>query len=345
MKKIKIKGSTGISRIVIGESLRNLSAYVPQGRAVVITDTTVDGLYGAQFQELPAIVIGTGERVKQLVTLEKIYRAFIDHGVDRDTFVIGIGGGVVCDVTGFAASTFMRGVPFGFVATTLLAQVDAGVGGKNGVNFGGFKNMIGVFNQPAFVLCDPSVLRTLSRADVANGMAEVVKHALIADPEAFEFIETHAADILDLKSGIIEKAIGDAVRIKAAVVREDELEKGERRKLNFGHTFGHAVEAMTALPHGEAVSIGMVAAVSVSVARGLIKEQQAKRIITLLERLGLPTKMAVRPADIVEMLRRDKKRSGRSIHFILLNAIGEAIVEKMPLAEIERLCLKNPDPL
>ena len=345
MKTIEINTSTGLSRIAIGETLRNLSVYVPQGRAVIITDTTVAGLYGEQFPELPTIVIGTGERVKQLETLETIYRAFIDHEVDRDTFVIGIGGGVVCDVAGFAASTFMRGVPFGFVATTLLAQVDASVGGKNGVNFAGFKNMIGVFKQPVFVLCDPSVLRTLSRPDIANGTAELVKHALIADSEAFEFIETHAADILGLKAGIIEKAIDDAVRIKAAVVREDELEKGERRKLNFGHTLGHAVESMTALPHGEAVSIGMAAAVSVSIARGVLKEQEAKRIITLLERLGLPTKMPARPADLVEMLRRDKKRSGRSIHFILLKAIGEAIVEKMPLAEIERRCLKNPDML
>jgi 3-dehydroquinate synthase len=343
MRTIEINGRTGNSRILIGESLQRLPAYISRGRAAIITDTTVAGIYGDLFPKLPMIVIGTGERAKQLGTLEKVYRAFIDHEVDRDTFIVGIGGGIVCDVTGFAASTFMRGLPFGFVPTTLLAQVDASVGGKNGVNFEGFKNMIGVFNQPEFVLCDPSVLKTLGRPDIANGMAEVVKHALIADREAFDFIETHVDDILSLESGIIEKLIGDAVDIKAAVVRKDELEKGERRKLNFGHTLGHAVESMTGRPHGEAVSIGMSAAVALSVDRGLIKATEANRIGTLLERLGLPTEMPAGSADLVDILRRDKKRSGRSIHVILLKAIGEAVVEKLALAEIERICLKKPD--
>jgi 3-dehydroquinate synthase len=343
MRTIRISGRTGNCRILIGESFQRLPAYIPRGRAAIITDTTVAGIYGDLFPELPTIVIGTGEKVKQIGTLEKIYRAFIDHEVDRDTFVVGIGGGIVCDVTGFAASTFMRGISFGFVATTLLAQVDASVGGKNGVNFDGVKNMIGVFNQPEFVLCDPSVLRTLDRPDLANGMAEVVKHALIADPEAFEFIEAHTTEILRLETGIIEKVIGDAVRIKAGVVRRDEREKGERRKLNFGHTLGHAVESLTGRPHGEAVSIGMAAAVSLSLGRGLIKAAEANRIVTLLENLGLPTEMPARSANLVELLRRDKKRSGRSIHFILLKAIGEAVVEKLPLAEIERICRKTID--
>jgi 3-dehydroquinate synthase len=322
----------------VGESLDNLHQYIPDGQALIITDTTVAELYGNRFPQLPTIVIGTGEKAKRLETVVRIYREFIDHEVDRDTFVIGIGGGIVCDITGFAASTFMRGLSFGFVATTLLAQVDASVGGKNGVNFDGFKNMVGLFNQPEFVICDPAVLKTLSRADVANGLAEVVKHALIADKSAFEFIEANAAEILELSPGVIENLIHDAVRIKADIVERDELEKGERRKLNFGHTLGHAVESVTGMPHGEAVSVGMAAAAALSEKRGLITGDDAKRIVGLLESLGLPTVTTSDPKDLIAKLHKDKKRSGQVIHFILLKAIGMAVVEKIPLVEIERIC-------
>ena len=341
MQTLKIDGGTGRSRILIGESLDNLSHYLPDGEAVIITDQTVAELYGDRFPQLPTIVIGTGEKVKRLETVIQIYHEFIDHGVDRETFIVGIGGGIVCDITGFAASTFMRGLSFGFAATTLLAQADASVGGKNGVNFEGFKNMVGVFNQPEFVLCDPGVLKTLSRAEVANGLAEVIKHALIADRNAFEFIETNAADILELNTGVIENLIHDTVRIKADIVTLDELEKGERRKLNFGHTIGHAVEAVTGLPHGEAVSVGMAAAVALSQKRGLITSDDTKRIVDVIEMLGLPTAITSDPEDLIEKLRKDKKRSGHMIYYVLLKAIGEAGVEKLPLVEIERICQTN----
>ena len=341
MQTLEINGGTGKSRILVGESLDNLSHYIPDSNAVIITDETVAELYGDRFPQLPTTVIGTGEEVKRLETVIQIYREFIDHEVDRNTFIVGIGGGIVCDITGFAASTFMRGLSFGFVATTLLAQADASVGGKNGVNFEGFKNMVGVFNQPEFVLCDPGVLKTLSRAEVANGLAEVVKHALIADRNAFEFIETNAVDILELNPGVIDNLIRDTVRIKADIVTQDELEKGERRKLNFGHTLGHAVEAVTGLPHGEAVSVGMAAAAALSEKRGLITGDVTERIVNLIERLGLPTAITSDPDDLIAKLRKDKKRSGRMIHFILLETIGRAVVQKLPLVEIEQICQTN----
>ena len=341
MQTILIKGSTGKSRILVGESLDNLHQYIPGGKAVIITDTTVLDLYGDRFPKLPTIVIGTGEGVKQLDTISRIYREFINHEVDRDTFVIGIGGGVVCDITGFTASTFMRGISFGFAATTLLAQADASVGGKNGVNFDGFKNMVGVFNHPEFVLCDPAVLKTLSGSDVVNGLAEVVKHSLIADREAFAFIESNTAEIIGLDADVIENLIHDTVRIKAIIVETDERETGERRKLNFGHTLGHAVESVAGLAHGEAVSIGMVAAVSLSEERGYIEGDTKERIIRLLQDLGLPTKITLEPEKLITKLRRDKKRSGQMIHFVLLKAIGKAMVEKIPLEEIEAICRTN----
>ena len=341
MHKIDIKGATGTSEIVIGEPLQNLAEYLPADRAVIITDTTVDELYGARFPMFPKVVIGKGEPVKQLETVARIYREFVDLGIDRDTSVVGIGGGIVCDVTGFVASTYMRGLSFGFAPTTLLAQVDAAVGGKNGVNFGGFKNMIGTFNQPRFVVCDPSVLKTLSGADIANGLAEVVKHALIADRRAFEYLEDNAAGILRLEAGVIEKIICDSLGIKAGIVGQDELERGARRKLNFGHTLGHAVESVSGLAHGEAVSIGMAAAAALSVERGLIAAADAGRIAALLEKLGLPAAVSTDPDELIDKLRKDKKRSGPMIHFILLESIGRAVAQKLPLAEIEALCRKN----
>ena len=338
MRTIRINGLTGKSRILVGESLDNLHQYIPDGKAVIVTDTNVFDLFGDRFPALPRIVIGTGEAVKQLETVVQIYREFIKYEVDRDTFVVGIGGGIVCDITGFAASTFMRGISCGFAATTLLAQADASVGGKNGVNLDGFKNMVGVFSQPEFVLCDPAVLKTLSRSDVANGLAEVVKHSLIADRDAFEFIEANADEIIELDPGVIQNLIYDTVRIKANIVEMDERETGERRKLNFGHTLGHAVESATGLAHGEAVSIGMVAAVSLSEKRGLITADTKKRIIGLLQGLGLPTSTTAEPGALFKNLRQDKKRSGQMIHFVLLKDIGTAVVEKIPLEEIEPIC-------
>lgn len=338
MKTIQIDGRTGKSRIIVGESLDNLHRYMPDGRAVIITDATVAALYRDRFPSLPTVVIGTGEAIKRLETVVQIFREFIDYEVDRDTFIIGIGGGIVCDVTGFAASTFMRGLSFGFVPTTLLAQVDASVGGKNGVNFDGFKNMVGLFNQPGFVLCDPGVLQTLSRSDVANGLAEVVKHTLIADRKGFEYLEANVADILKLDPLVIGKIVFEAIQLKAGIVGIDELEHGRRRLLNFGHTLGHAVESVSGLPHGEAVSIGMAAVAAYSVERGYLQANEASRIVRLLEKLGLPTVAASNPDDLFEALRKDKKRTGDMIHFILLTAIGEAVVEKMPLEDIERIC-------
>lgn len=338
MQTIEIQGRTGESKILVGESLDDLHQYIPDGRAVIITDATVAALYRDRFPSLPTVVIGTGESIKRLETVAQIFREFIDFEIDRDTFVIGIGGGIVCDITGFAASTFMRGLSFGFVPTTLLAQVDASVGGKNGVNFDGFKNMVGLFNQPRFVLCDPGVLQTLSRSDVANGLAEVVKHTLIADRNAFEHLEANVDDILKLDPLVIEKIVFQAVHLKAGIVGIDELEHGQRRLLNFGHTLGHAVESIGGRPHGEAVSIGMAAAAAFSVERGYLQTDEANRIVSLLERLGLPTKTASNPDDLLAALRKDKKRTGDMIHFILLTAIGEAIIEKMPLEDIERIC-------
>ena len=186
----------GDSTLLIGESLQALSRYLPPGKTFIITDANVREAYGRLFPPAEVIEIGTGEGIKNLETVGSVYEALIRCEADRASFILGIGGGIVCDVTGYAASTYLRGLKFGFVASTLLAQVDAAVGGKNGVNFEGYKNLIGVFSQPDFVICDPVLLRTLPRKEVLSGMAEVVKHALIADADLFLYLEEKGPGLL-----------------------------------------------------------------------------------------------------------------------------------------------------
>lgn len=334
MKTIEIQGSSGTSTILIGERMANLPLYAPEERMVIVSDENVYRLYGHDFPKVPVIRIGTGEKNKTLEAVSLVFERLIDLEVDRAGFIVGIGGGLVCDLAGFVASTYLRGLPFGFLASTLLAQVDASVGGKNGVNFGGYKNMIGVFNQPRFVICDLELLDTLSNQDVGCGLAEIVKHAAIADPDMFSFLETKTDQILNLEASSIERLIYDSVIIKSSIVNQDEKEAGERRKLNFGHTFGHAVEKVTGVPHGQAVSQGMAVAADLSVKRGLLSVDEQRRIEGLLRQLDLPVRLQTRPDRLLEALGKDKKRQGDLIHFVLLKGIGQAVVEPIPLQEI-----------
>ena len=249
MKTFEIHGSTGDSFIHVGEILQNLGNYIPQENIVVITDKNVKQFYENEFPPNPAITIDIGEKIKNLDTVRDIYEKLVAVGADRSTFIVGIGGGIVCDIAGFVASTYLRGVRFGFVSSTLLSQVDASVGGKNGVNFKDYKNMIGVFNQPEFVICDLNLLNTLPEKEVLCGLAEIVKHAVIGDRHLFAYLEAHHQEALALDNDVIEKLVYDSIIIKSDIVNQDELEKGERRKLNFGHTFGHAFEKTTGVPH------------------------------------------------------------------------------------------------
>ena len=336
MRVIEIGGLSRRSAVFIGERMANLAQHLPPGRAVVITDANLLRLHREAFPPCPVLSIGCGESVKTLETVKSLYETLADLSVDRSTFILGVGGGVVCDVTGFVASTYLRGLRFGFVATTLLAQVDASVGGKNGVNLEGYKNLVGCFNQPEFVLCDLHLLDTLPESEVANGMAEIVKHALIADAGLFAFLEARTAEALALDPATIEKLIGDSVAIKAGVVARDEREAGERRKLNFGHTFGHALERVAGLSHGEAVSVGMAIAARLSVEMGRLPAAACERMLGLLRRLRLPVTAAADAGRVMDALRKDKKRKADRIHFVLLDDIGRAAVEEIEIRELER---------
>jgi len=335
VKTFKIQGKTGRSNIYVGERLENLSVYLPDTKVVIITDENVSRLYSGHFPDSDIIIIGIGEGVKTLDTAAEIYQKLIAIEADRSVFLVGVGGGIVCDITGFVASTYLRGVRFGNVATTLLAQVDASVGGKTGVNFMGYKNMVGVFNQPEFVLCDQTVLKTLPEKVLYSGFAEVIKHAAIADADYFSYLESNVENALAQDAEVLERVIYDSVKIKAGVVNRDETEQGERRKLNFGHTYGHAVEKTIGMSHGEAVSIGMMIASALSKSKGMLTKTDVDRIGNLLSKMNLPTAIDTNTDKIIDAMARDKKREGDQIHFVLLSEIGRAVIEQIPINEIE----------
>jgi len=335
VKVLEIHGNTGDSKILIGESLQNISKYIHADRALIITDTNVKHHYLKDFPAHEVIEIGTGEKIKNLDTVHFIYGKLLDLEADRSSFILGIGGGIVCDIAGFVASTYLRGIKFGFVPSTLLSQVDASVGGKNGVNFGGYKNMVGVFNQPEFVICDPSLLRTLPEKEISSGFAEIVKHGAIGDARLFCYLEEHHEKALNLDEEVIEKIVYDSLVIKSSIVESDEKEKGERRKLNFGHTLGHAIEKTTGVLHGQAISAGMVFASNISFKKGYLQEEDVKRIEELLKKLKLPTRFQLDRKKVFDALRKDKKRREDTIHFVLLHNIGNAFVEDISIKELE----------
>ena len=340
MKSIKIKSDTGDSIVMIGERLENLKSHLPVENPIIITDINVRDFWGAHFPKGPVITIGTGEEIKSFDTLNYIFDQLIALEADRSSFIVGIGGGIVCDIAGFVASTYMRGVRFGFVSTTLLSQVDASVGGKNGVNFRGYKNIVGVFKQPEFVICDLNVLRTLPREELHCGFAEIIKHGAIADENMFDYIEKQRNQALALDLSVVGKLIYDSVIIKSGIVNQDAREKGARRKLNFGHTFGHAIEKTLQIRHGEAVSAGMVLASELSVKRGYLQAPHATRICRLLEKYGLPVRLSYDASEVLTAIRMDKKRVGNCINFVLLRNIGRAFVDDVPIQELEALLRK-----
>lgn len=347
MQELIINSSIGTSKILVGESRLKVGNYLPKGKKLaIITDSNVRELYGNDFPEGEIIVIGQGESFKTIDTVYKIMDRLVELEFDRSSYILAIGGGIVCDVAGFVASIFMRGISFGFISSTLLSQVDASVGGKNGVNFEGFKNMVGCFNLPEFVICDMEMLKTLKRDEVLCGLGEIVKHGAIADEALFCFIEKNAEKVSQMDSATLQRFVYDSAVIKSKIVNQDAREKGERRKLNFGHTFGHAVEKVSKIPHGMAVSIGMVAAAELSVRKGLLQRTEADRLIALLRSLGMPIKLDIDKEAALGALKRDKKREGDILNFVLLTSIGNATVEEIHIndlkAIVDDLC-SNPE--
>ena len=346
MKKIDINLGSRISSVYIGETIRHIEKYAPPSNTVIITDTNLDFHYSEYFAPYRKIVISTGEGIKNLATVEKIALELVELGADRNTFILGVGGGIVSDIAGFAASVYMRGLKFGFVSTSLLSQVDASVGGKNGVNLQGLKNMLGLFNQPEFVICDHEMLSTLPDHEFINGIAELAKTACLDKEGLFEYVSGSRDKILARDNDAIHESVLRCVKFKASVVEEDEKESGIRRILNLGHTVGHGIEKVTGMDHGYAIAAGMGFICDLSSKMGLMSENEGREIKSLLEYFSLPSglKGIIRDDDIDGLIRAiagDKKKEGSSINFVLLRGAGNPLIKGIPLNEIENLIREN----
>lgn len=338
MKQITIESKhKSRSSVLIGESLGNLSSHLPDKNVILLVDENVERIYGRQLPHYPIVKVPCGEGIKVLSTVEHLADQLLALHADRSTFLVGVGGGITCDITGFLASIFMRGVRFNLVSTTLLSQLDASIGGKNGVNLHGYKNMLGVFNQPEFVICDPHMLATLPKREFAAGLAELVKAALITDKSLFKLIEERRHEITPQNTELLAELVYRGVEIKACIVRKDEREVGERRKLNLGHTFAHAIEKQGELSHGEAVSVGLTIAAGISRKLGLLTEGEELRIRQLLADLGLPTSTAIAKSMLLEAITKDKKKQGDGVHFILMTGIGKCEVRRLTFPELKEL--------
>ena len=312
----------------------HLRTLVDKQRGIIITDENVFGHHQKKFRGWKTIVIKPGEQYKTQSTVNSIIEQLIALEADRKSFLIGVGGGVVTDITGFVASIYMRGVSFGFLPTTLLAMVDASIGGKNGIDVGLYKNLLGLVRQPEFLLFDNRLLATLPEKEWVNGFAEIIKHACIRDAALFRELEKNDIGYYRKNKQALSKLIRKNVMIKSAVVQGDEFEKGERRLLNFGHTLGHAIENLYQVPHGHAVSIGMVVA-------GLLSEEyigfrDTGRMSALLEQYGLPTRLNFDAQKAFELIKMDKKREQRTLNYVLLERIGRGMVQALPIHEFEK---------
>ena len=334
MEKIAIHTPGFRSEILVGERWDAVSGLLPEKGVIIITDDNVSRLYGDKFPKIPVFSLSPGEESKKLEVIEYLAEQLLLAGIDRSGFVLAVGGGVVCDIAGFLASVYMRGIRCGYVSSTLLSQVDASTGGKNGVNLGGTKNIIGTIRQPEFVICDPEMLQTLPEHDYLSGLAELIKTAVIGDKELFDLIEKSFEKIMSRDTDLLAILVAKSVRFKGLVVSEDEKETGLRRILNFGHTFGHAIEMQKGVRHGFAVASGMVLATEFSFKRRYINLVEKQRIIRLLERFKLLTELDLTGNQMEELVLHDKKKTGTEIHFVFTQGIGKAIVEKIPVDDV-----------
>jgi len=287
LEKIVVNTPGSVSEIFIGENWESVRKLLPQNGVVIVTDPNVHRLYGEKFPEFPELIVQAGEESKRLEVVGKLAERLIELGIDRSGFILGIGGGVVCDIAGFLASIYMRGIRCGYVSTTLLSQVDASTGGKNGINLGNSKNILGCFKQPEFVICDPTMLITLPDEVYFSGLAELIKTGIVGNEKLFKKIEHNQVGLIKRDPELLSLLISMAVNFKASVVSEDEKEKGIRRVLNFGHTFGHAIELISTMAHGYAVASGIKLASRFSFKRGYLTFLDYERILNIFKAFNL----------------------------------------------------------
>ena len=357
MEKVHIDLGERSYPIVISEGLLEQadtwSALPKAATALIVTNDVVAPLYlnalkqalSGQYSQVHEVVLPDGEAHKDWQTLNLIFDTLLQRGCDRKTVLFALGGGVVGDMTGFAAASYMRGVPFVQVPTTLLSQVDSSVGGKTAINHPLGKNMIGAFYQPQLVVCDLATLETLPARELSAGLGEIIKYGPIADMQFFEWLEQNMDGLLRRDSGLLMHAVKRSVEIKAWVVGQDEKECGLRAILNFGHTFGHAIEAGMGYGnwlHGEGVAAGMVMAAELSQRLGMVDASFVLRLRTLIERAGLPVRGAVideqdNAGRYLDLMRVDKKSEAGEIRFVLIDGPGKAVMRSAPDALVREV--------
>jgi 3-dehydroquinate synthase len=351
--RIDVAAGPSGSTILVGEGVADrigalLDEHRVGARRFVVSSPVVWRLHGAQIRRalgVEPILIPDGERYKTLPTVARIYDALIRAGADRGSVLVAVGGGVVGDTAGFAAATFLRGVPLVHVPTTLLAQVDSAIGGKVGVNHPLGKNLIGAFHQPKLVTIDPLLLRTLPRREFRSGLYEIVKYGMIASRELFDLVARSTRELFARNPSVLAAAIVESCRIKARVVSSDERESGLRRVLNYGHTVGHALEAVTRyrrFRHGEAIAYGMLAAADLAVARGALAKTERQALARLITQLGpLPPVADLAISDVIEAIRRDKKVVDTTLHFVIAIEIGATMtIDDVTEDELRRVLVR-----
>ena len=340
MRKVRVALGEESYDILIGYGLeKELQSFVQESgfskQAMLVTDSNVGPLYGEKVRAIleagglhvSVVTIPAGESSKSLAVAEKLYTRAIELGLDRKSPIFALGGGVVGDLAGFIAATYMRGVPFVQLPTSLLAQVDSSVGGKVAVNHALGKNLIGAFYQPKGVFMDLSMMESLPKREIATGLGEIIKYGIIYDADFFAYLEQHADAVLALEREAAVHMIARSCEIKAAVVSEDEKESGLRRILNFGHTMAHAIEKETGYlryNHGEAVAIGMIGAADISARLGMVSADDVARVEALVERMQLPTKAEGCTVDAMYRdIFHDKKTINGKVNWVLMQGIGK----------------------
>jgi len=313
----------------------HLEKLVSKEQAVLITDEHIFDKHKRKFKGWNTIILKPGEAYKVQQTVDMMIDQLIAFGADRKTILIGVGGGVVTDMTGYVAGVYMRGIACGFVPTSILAMVDASIGGKNGIDVGVYKNMVGLIRQPKFLLYDHSFLKTLPKEEWQNGFAEIIKHACIKDAAMFALLQASSLASFKRDPAKLAALIQRNALIKTKVVVDDEFEQGDRKLLNFGHTLGHAIENMYELSHGQAISIGMTYAAMISQQIQGFKDAEA--VIALLAKYGLPTFADFDKKKAFKNLQMDKKKQAQGINYVLLKKIGKGVIQPLSFSELETI--------
>lgn len=335
MKTWKVKFSNSTASFVLDGKFAAIDKMVDKSNAFYITDENVYALHENKFKGKKTIVIPSGEEHKHQATVDFIIEALLNFGATRQAVLIGVGGGVVTDMVGYVAGVYMRGVAVGFVPTTILAMVDASIGGKNGIDVGLYKNMVGLIRQPSFLLYDLDFLKTLPVHQWENGFAEIIKHAAIKDAKMMKELASRNLAFYQKDKKSLAALIEKNVQIKVKVVQKDEFEKGDRKLLNFGHTLGHAIENEHALLHGHAISIGMVYASKIS--QVLLGFKEKGLLVDTLKKYGLPTSIHFNIEHAMQIMQKDKKKATAGMQYVLLKKMGQAVYETVPMKSLEKL--------